>query len=109
MGVAAEAEHEARDHLRSSRELARSIGYEGGLLFIDVANVFRSVVSAGRTSPTEPRRQVEETVRRINAHSYWLDIFDMWQGRSPRPCAQWLGGPVAAGRRWQQVVELRRR
>jgi transcriptional regulator with XRE-family HTH domain len=109
MGVAAEAESEARGHLRSSRELARRIGYEGGLLFIHVANVFRSVVFAGGTSPTEPRRQVEETVGRINAHSYWLDIFDMWQGRSPGPRAHWLGGAVAAGRRWQQVVELRRR
>lgn len=109
MGVAAEADDDAREHLHSGCELARRIGYEGGLLFIHVAEVFRSVVSAGGISLTEPRRRVEETVRRINAHSYWLDIFDMWQGRSPGPRAQWLGGAVAAGRRWQQVVELRRR
>lgn len=109
MAVAAEADHEARDHLRSSRELARRIGYEDGVLFTHVAEAFRSVIFPGEISSIEPRRQVEESVRRMNAHSYWLDVFDMWKGRSPESCARWLGGTVAAGRRWQRVAELRRR
>jgi transcriptional regulator with XRE-family HTH domain len=109
MAVAADTDDESREHLHSGRELAHRIGYEGGVLITHVAQVFRSIVIAGETSPIEPRREVEEAVRRMNAHAYWLDIFDMWEGRSLGSRAQWLGGAVAAGRRWQQVVELRRR
>jgi tetratricopeptide (TPR) repeat protein len=108
LAVAASGDDDAQQCIRTATELGRRIGYEGGLLFTLIAKAFRLLLTGEPTVPHTLRRQVEESIERVNAHFYWLDILDIWEDRLTEPRASWLGGPAAAKRRWQQVLETRR-
>src|SRR5439155_2359147 len=108
--IAADSDDQGQLELQRGRDLSRKIGYEGGLLQLAVAEVFQRMTSSGTLPwPDELEQTAAAQIRRRNGHAYWLDVFDIWAGRSLVPRARWLGGPVGARRRWQRLLKERRR
>src|SRR5439155_6754783 len=93
--IAADSDDQGQLELQRGRDLSRKIGYEGGLLQLAVAEVFQRMTSSGTLPwPDELEQTAAAQIRRRDGHAYWLDVFDIWAGRSLVPRARWLGGPV---------------
>lgn len=101
-----------RDALDDTRRLTDEIGYRGGHNLADVADIVASVLSGDLDRARQRRGELDERTRDSGGNTYWVPIVTCWldgieTAAEHHPGVEWLDGPSACLRRWDDVVTHR--